>query len=252
MKLLMSIGVAMVLSVGASWALTGPDANSGAANRSHQATVSNPSQLIPNYDIAHLGPIVTEMGINWQQRTTQNGRQFIAAKVKGLDVVLLPSACLGNGNENCVGLQLLAYFSGQRLSPGLVWRYNNDNVFSYVGLESDDDFFVRRYEIADHGVPRGNVEASIQNFRASVNNVIASFSAPGAGVNADPGIAETPTAMVERRLEEAQLLSGNRTMVPSSHANQEFIDASLLDLLTDPAMPTNVIIEAPESLEAVP
>ncbi len=244
MKLLVSVSVAVFLGICSAWALSVPDDGAGQTGAgSHAQSVRNPTTLLSNLDVSSIGPIVTEMGYSWETHTTQSGKQFIAANVRSIKMVLLPSACSNGNNSGCLGLQLVAYFDGQRLSPGLVWRYNNDNVFSYIGLENDDAFFVRRYEIADYGIPRGNLEASIQNFRASIDNLRRAFSSAGAGVDATPNLPDTPVGLVQRRVEEAEFLSGNRKIVPSVHAYQELVDDTLFDVLSDPAVPTNQIYE---------
>ena len=254
MKSWVSVGVAMFLGMGSAFALSVPESSTGAPRAGqYTQSVRNPTSLIPNFDVGNIGPIITEMGYSWKTQTTQSGKQFIAATVRNLTIVLLPSACDGGANSGCVGLQTLAYFNGQRLSPGLVWRYNNQSVFSYVGIDGDDTFFVRRYDIADYGVPRGNVEASIQNFRASVDNMMRAFASVGAANEISPPEPDTPLGLVQRRVEEAELLSGARTPVASSHAYLEFVDDNLLDLLTDPAMPSNEVSNglADDSVEAV-
>ncbi len=251
MRTLVSVCVALGVSIGSALALSVPENSTGQPNASsYNQSVRNPTSTIPNYDVSNLGPIIDEMGYSWQPQTTQSGKQFIAAKIRNLNVILLPSACNGR-NSGCVGLQTLAYFNGQRLSPGLVWRYNNESVFTYVGIDGDDSFFVRRYDIADYGVPRGNVEASIQNFRAAVDNVLRAFAAAGAASDLTPADPDTPIGLVQRRLEEAELLSGARKPVDSNHAYLEFIDDSIVDLLTDPALPTNAVENSLPPEEAV-
>lgn len=245
MRLFVSVCFSMVFCIGSAWALSAQDGTGEPGTPSYTQTVRNPTVSIPNFDVASVSPIITEMGYNWTTKTTQSGKQFLVVDIRNIKIILLPSACREGGNSACVGLQSVAYFNGQRLSPGLVWRFNNDNPFAYIGLEGDEGFYIRRYDIADFGTPRGNVEASIQNFRVFIDNVSRAFGSSGAGANLEVDDPQSPTALVQQRLNEAEFLSGNRRLADPNHAYLEYVDDTLFDLIADPALPRNIVQEIP-------
>jgi hypothetical protein len=150
-----SIGaIALVLSV-------------GAANAQTQELISNPRGMVTNFDAVNLGPVLTELGIVWQERQLSDGRPFIAASIgAALNFNILPAACLGaDGKTNCVGANYITLFSGGAPNPQSVSAFNQKYVFTSAGMYSDgSSAFLSRYDIADYGIPRGNVASSIYTF----------------------------------------------------------------------------------------
>lgn len=137
----------------------------GVANAQQQDLVSNPHGMAPNFDIANIGPILTDMGATWQQRQAANGQPYIVLSVGGeLVLNVIPTACLGENFTNCVGMNVLALFSGGGLNYQTVTAFNQKYAFSTAGIvENGTNAYLSRYEIADYGIPRGNVASSIVN-----------------------------------------------------------------------------------------
>ena len=130
-----------------------------------QATVSNPSQTMSNFDPVNLGPLLSELGLVWRQQQTGDGRSIITANIGGeLTVNFVPSACL-NGASNCIGLVTLAQFEGGNFNPQSVSAFNQKYWFASAGIVSNGgSAYISRYDIADFGIPRGNIASSITNF----------------------------------------------------------------------------------------
>jgi hypothetical protein len=136
----------------------------GAANAQQQELVSNPRGMAPNFDIANLGPILTEMGAVWEQRQAPNGQPYIVLSVGGeLVLNMFPTAC-GQNFKNCIGLNTVALFSGSGLNYQTVTAFNQKYAFTTAGIVEDNtNAYLSRYDIADYGIPRGNVAASLIN-----------------------------------------------------------------------------------------
>jgi hypothetical protein len=141
----------------------------GAASADAQELISNPRGMVTNFDAVNLGGVLTELGIVWQERQTADGMPFIAASVGGsLNLNIVPAACLGaDGRSGCVGANFITFYTGGAANPQSVSAFNQKYVFTSAGILSDNSgAYLSRYEIADYGIPRGNVASSILNYYA--------------------------------------------------------------------------------------
>ena len=83
--------------------------------------------MVTNFDVVNIGPVLTEMGIVWQERQLADGRSFIAASIgAALSFNIVPAACLGSdGKSNCVGANLITLFTGGSPNPQSVSAFND-------------------------------------------------------------------------------------------------------------------------------
>lgn len=131
-----------------------------------QEEISNPRGIVANFDAANLGPVLSELGLVWQQRATQDGKAYIAASVGGeLMITLTPTACTGPNNTNCIGLHTTSLATGQGLNYQTVLAFGQKYAFTSVMISADASrAAISRYDIADFGIPRGNIASSLMNF----------------------------------------------------------------------------------------
>ena len=154
----------------------------GSAVAQGSGTIANPRGSIENFDTGTLLPILLEMGLQAELRQTNQGPSFISANhpASNLNFNVIPAACQTNGVADCVGLTTLALFSGRSVNAQTVMAFNERYYFTTAGKPSTGDgAFILRYDIADYGIPRGNVAASIGNFLSlalNFNNEIANSS----------------------------------------------------------------------------
>ena len=130
-------------------------------------TIANPRSSIDNFDTGTLLPILLEMGLQAELRQTPQGQAFIAVNhpASNLSFNVIPAACQTNGVADCIGLTTLALFSGRAVNAQTVMAFNERYYFTTAGKPSSGDgAFILRYDIADYGIPRGNVAASVLNF----------------------------------------------------------------------------------------
>ena len=131
-----------------------------------QSAISNPRGIVANFDSANLGPVFTELGVPWQSRQTPQGDPFILIETpNGLKLILVPLACLGSNNNGCVGMKTMAIFKGTMPAETLN-NWNNRFDFAKATAFNANTLEYSRYDIADYGVPRGNVVSSLGNFIA--------------------------------------------------------------------------------------
>jgi hypothetical protein len=142
----------------------------GAAGASAQMQdpIVNPRGMVANFDAANVGPVLTELGVVWQERQLADGQRFIAASAGGnLSFNIVPAACLGPNNTGCVGAQMFAVFTGSSANAQSLAAFNAKYAFTSVGALPDSNaIYISRYDIADYGIPRGNVASSVYSFFA--------------------------------------------------------------------------------------
>lgn len=128
--------------------------------------ISNPRGMVANFDAQNIGSLLSELGLVWQKRQTQEGQPYIAASVGGaLMINLLPTACQGEAYTNCVGLHTIALFPGDGINYQTVLAFGQKYAFTSVVIAQDGSHAaISRYDIADFGIPRGNLASSLKNF----------------------------------------------------------------------------------------
>ena len=147
-------------------ALASVVAMSGAA-QAQESLISNPRGIVANFDAANLGPVLTELGIVWQSAQTADGKPFIKASVGQNEAFnIVPHACADQAtNSGCVGANFFILYDGLNPNPQTVSAFNQNIPFVSAGVFSGSTVaFISRYEIADFGIPRGNVASSLGNF----------------------------------------------------------------------------------------
>lgn len=125
--------------------------------------ISNPSGTVRNFDIANLGPVLTDMGVQWEQRSGPNGQPFIVANVNGYFLNIVPSACQGQNSTQCLGAQTFALNEASGISQQGINAFNLRYAFLSAG-PLQNGYYLSRYDIADYGIARGNVYSSIASF----------------------------------------------------------------------------------------
>ncbi|NWG72181.1 MAG: hypothetical protein HXY23_11315 [Parvularculaceae bacterium] len=127
--------------------------------------IANPRGIVQNFDISNVGPILTEMGAVWQQAKAPSGQSYMQVAVgDNLVLNIIPTACQGQNNTGCVGMNTVAFFTGADLNYQTITAFNQRYWFSTAGISEDgESAYISRYDIADYGIARGNVAASIVN-----------------------------------------------------------------------------------------
>jgi hypothetical protein len=164
-----------------------------AAGAAEAKQLSNPAATIANFDVASMAPLLTEMGVAWQKLTRDDGSRHILMTVEGLNIDLAPVACRSANGTNCAGLQIVALFEGHA-NPQTLSAFDMKYAFTSSGaLSNAPIFYLSRYEIADYGVQRGNIEASLANFVYIAKRFRSEMAASGETVSKE-GFADDMSA----------------------------------------------------------
>jgi hypothetical protein len=125
--------------------------------------VSNPTTSLKSFDVQSVGAVLDELGAVWQAQQG-NGQTYLAANAGGdINFLLVPAACKGANQTQCVGLSMVAIFDGQA-NPQTVTAFNYRYAFASAGLDPSGSAYIKRYEISDFGMARGNLATSILVF----------------------------------------------------------------------------------------
>lgn len=165
------------------------------------AGIANPRGMVANFDAVNLGQVLTDLGIVWQERQTADGKPYIAASVGNqFSFNIIPAACLGAANNGCVGVNFLALFNGATPNAQSVSAFNQKYFFTSAGaLPGGGGAYISRYEIADYGIPRGNVASSLATFVYLASQFRNEISSGSQTVSAD-GFAEDMSARYLNRV----------------------------------------------------
>lgn len=141
--------------------------------------ISTPRRLIPNFDILNLVPVLDELGVSHELRTSEDGKPFLAASfADGFTFNLAPTACLSSDFSRCIGIHIVAYFAASDVNPQTLSAFNQSNEFASVGVYvRNESVFLLRYEIADYGIPRGNFASSLAQFVSVANRLSGELAA---------------------------------------------------------------------------
>lgn len=158
-----------VLKVAAISAFAGVVAMGAALAQSNALTaappppVKNPSQMLTSLHAEAVIPILAELGIQYQGATLPDGQKVILAQAEnGIKFQLTPMAC-DEGHTRCRGLNMVAIFQTEA-SSRTVSAFNYRYAFVSAGLDDSGAAYITRYDIADYGMPRGNLAVSIINY----------------------------------------------------------------------------------------
>jgi hypothetical protein len=154
--------------------------------------ISNPAGTMRNFDIANLGPVLTDMGVQWEQRAGPNGDPFIVANVNGYFLNIVPTACQGQNSTQCLGAQTFALNEAQGISQQGINAFNLRYAFLSAG-PVQNGYYLSRYDIADYGIARGNVYSSIASFLSIASRATGELAGGGQTISTI-GFAEDMSA----------------------------------------------------------
>lgn len=134
-----------------------------AAAQSQAPGVSNPANMVRNFSVPTVGPVLNELGVAWRVQTLSSGQQYIEAVYgDALQFVIFFTACKSATGE-CYGMNSVAFFDAE-VNPQTVQAFNFRYQFASAGVNPEGTAYISRYDVADYGVPRGNIASSIVNF----------------------------------------------------------------------------------------
>lgn len=126
-----------------------------------QPAVANPTTIVNKFSVQTVGPVLNELGMPWQVKQLDNGAQYIHAASGSMQFYIFFTVCETDG---CAGMYAQTIFATTNANTQTVHAFNSRQLFGSAGLSQTGDAYVVRYDIADYGIPRGNIAISLANF----------------------------------------------------------------------------------------
>ncbi|MEO1657383.1 MAG: YbjN domain-containing protein [Pseudomonadota bacterium] len=124
--------------------------------------IRNPSAPLTSLHAEALIPVVQQMGLELDGVVLPAGeRVLLVTAPDGMQFQITPMACDDRGR--CRGMHLVTLFQTE-VDHRTVAAFNYRYAFVSAGLNGDDVAYLSRYEVADFGMPRGNVAVTIRLF----------------------------------------------------------------------------------------
>ena len=207
------------------------------------APVSNPSSILSDFSTEAIGQVLSELGATWQAYAADNGQPYIDANFAGaVNFRLIPAACGEAGFRRCVGLSMLAGFSGDA-NPQTVNAFNYRFAFASAGLDPSGEAYLSRYEISDYGMARGNLATSLMVFVQQAAFFAEELSSARRTVSlegyADDLSASTLNKLVREDLTGEKVLAANP--VESHQQGIEEMAEHVRHFISDKSAPKNKI-----------
>jgi hypothetical protein len=126
------------------------------------AKIANPKEVWESYDIQKIAALARERGDKAEVQTPAGEDAFVKiTTAKGLGYIATPAACRAG---KCFGLQIVAAFTA---TPRDLNDYNSQISFSKA-FTAEGKTILERYEIADVGIFKGDIDASLTVFEAAM------------------------------------------------------------------------------------
>jgi hypothetical protein len=182
---------AAILALSVNVAGASAQNNMGAAD----SPLSNPSTVVKSFSVQSVGPVLNELGVPWQVSQLDNGTQFIVAASGSMQFILFFTVCNG---ADCMGMQAVTFFTGANANPQTVQAFNVRYPFGTAGIDQDRVAYVSRYDIADFGIPRGNIASSVVNFLGLSEMFASELASAGQTVSLDGYAGDLAAAQLNK------------------------------------------------------
>ena len=183
----MSFSAAVVAALAAAGPTGGPSVTAPHTEGHAVSAFENPRGVVANFDIERLTPFLTELGVTHAVRTTDGGDPFIVASIGDeISFNIAPTACLNSNHTRCIGANFIVFFGGTP-NRQTVMSFNQRYAFTSANIVGNGEgAYLLRYEMADYGLPRGNLASSLSAFlhlaalfRAELRERVTTVSAEG-------------------------------------------------------------------------
>ena len=118
------------------------------------AQMPDGARLIPNFDAQTIAPVMQAAGASVSVTPISGEASALRIETDGLVGYVVPRACR-NETANCAGGRWLISFSGN-VNRDAAMRFNQLDFIKVVQM-SNGAWALTRYDIADYGVPQGNL-----------------------------------------------------------------------------------------------
>lgn len=141
-------------------------------------------KLVAHFTLENVAGIAATAGYQTEVLSNPQGQQALGIKSKSGARFLAQNTACKTGTSNCAGLVIFAIFS-DRVSPDVLGDFNAKHAFTSA-FAINTQTVLSRYEIADFGIPAGNIATNLTNFEASMSLLAKFVTATGTGASFTP------------------------------------------------------------------
>lgn len=139
-----------------------------------QPPISNPTQVVANYNMTALEAILTELNIPHSRQTRGDGVPYLRSQINGLNILLVPSACQAG---SCKGLEMVTFFFDHTATVENIQKYNQFHKPTRMFVDQNGRTFFTRYLIGDYGYTKGSFVVNLAVFNRSPRIYFENFPA---------------------------------------------------------------------------
>lgn len=131
--------------------------------------------------------VVAAQAVNFQTEILSDGTNKAVGitAANGAKFIAQPTTCQKPNQVDCYALSLYGIFRGWQPTLQQVNYFNKHRSFTKAYLD-ETEAVLARYEIADYGIPLGNISSNIANFAAVANQFQQFLDSGGAGAAYTP------------------------------------------------------------------
>jgi len=149
----------------------------------------DPHTMLSTFTVENL--MSTAAALQYQAEPLQDSEGHKAIGIiasNGVKMIAQPTACQQPNQGQCYGLSIFGIFNDSNGTKPPVEALNYFNAYrSFTKAYSDtDNVYLSRYEIADFGIPMGNVASNMTNYAAVAETFIKFLTSGGTGVSYTP------------------------------------------------------------------
>jgi hypothetical protein len=124
------------------------------------------SDIVSNYNIETLEPLLTHYGFTHERYVTGDNQTYLKLSRNGKELMLMPLACI---NTICPGLLMVSPITDADATVEDVRKYNRLTYYSTAILEDSGSLYLQRYLIGDHGTTVGTLKVNLDVFEYSID-----------------------------------------------------------------------------------
>lgn len=148
------------------------------------------AQVDPRANVASFtqdNVIAAAQAINFQTEVLSDGSKKAVGITapNGAKFIAMPTTCQKPNQTDCYALSIFTIFRGWPTSAEQMNYFNKHRSFTKAYLD-ETDAVLSRYEIADYGIPIGNISSNIANFAAVCAQFKQFLDAGGTGASYVP------------------------------------------------------------------
>ena len=139
--------------------------------------LSNPARITNTFQNEEIAAIANELGYDTTLLTGDDGKKVLVVEMPTGGIFVFPQVCETKA-PRCLQVEWLAIFDVKDTPISVINAYNDRQGFARA-FQHEGKVFLSRQEIADFGIPIGNIAVSLGVFAKLTDNFAAFLASSG-------------------------------------------------------------------------